>query len=137
MWVFLALPVSSLSSRGIDGPGDACCICRSSFCTRSDGSRTEPQLDFCSRSTHEAPSAAKELVISQSDAQRQPPISASCREIPASVAPETQGWSAAQVMMTRKRMQRPSLSLAVIFLITLISGVVASGPSTPLRRRGR
>ncbi|CAG07331.1 unnamed protein product, partial [Tetraodon nigroviridis] len=37
--------------------------------------------------------------------------------------------------MTRKRMQRPTLSFAVIFLITFIFGMVVSGPSTPLRRR--
>lgn len=100
-------------------------------------SRIEPGLDICSWSTHEAPSAAKGLVIRQSDAERQLPVSVSRCEIPASDAPETQGWAAAQAMMARKRMQRQSPSFAVIFLLTLISGMVVSGPSTPLRRRGR
>lgn len=54
-------------------------------------SRIEPQLDICSRSTHEAPSAAKDLVICQSDAERRLPISVSRCKIPASVTPETQG----------------------------------------------
>lgn len=96
-----------------------------------------PSCTSCSRSTHEAPSAAKDLVILQSNAERRLPISVSHHEIPASVTPETQGWAAAQAMMMRKRMQRQSLSFAVIFLITFISGIVVCGPSTPLRRRGR
>lgn len=50
-------------------------------------SRTEPQLDICSRSSHEAPSAAKGLVIGQSGAERQLPI---CVSHPAAVTPETQ-----------------------------------------------
>lgn len=40
-------------------------------------------------------------------------------------------------MMARKRTQRQSLRFVVIFLIAFISDIVVSGPSTPLRRRGR
>lgn len=54
-------------------------------------SRIEAQLDICSRSTHDAPSAAKDLVTRESDAERQLRISVSRCEIPASVTPEPQG----------------------------------------------